>query len=68
LPASVKNLLLEFMHRLHLAYGAIDMRLTPGGEFYFLEVNTAGEWQFLGEKTELKITDAFADFLKISAS
>jgi len=68
LPNEIKALLLEFMHRLHLVYGAIDMRLTPDGEYYFLEVNTAGEWQFLEEKTELKITESFADFLKISAS
>jgi glutathione synthase/RimK-type ligase-like ATP-grasp enzyme len=63
LSPDVKLLLLELMRRLRLVYGAIDMRLTPDGEFYFLEVNTAGEWRFLEEKTELKITDAFADFL-----
>jgi len=68
LPDRVKNLILRFMQRLRLVYGAIDMRLTPDGEFYFLEVNTAGEWQFLEEKTNLRITDRFSDFLAEACS
>lgn len=63
LPSNLKVLLLKFMKRLGLIYGAIDMRLTPDGEYYFLEINTAGEWQFLEEKSTLKITDYFVDFL-----
>lgn len=51
LPDGVKSLLLELMCGLCLVYGAIDMRLTPDGEFYFPEVNTAGEWRFLEAKT-----------------
>jgi len=63
LPAGIQHKVLQFMNRLGLIYGAIDMRLTPGGDFYFLEINTAGEWQFLEEQTTLKITDYFVDFM-----
>ena len=30
-----------------LNYGAIDLILTPEGEYYFLEVNAAGEFFWL---------------------
>lgn len=63
LPSNIKALLLKFMKRLGLVYGAIDMRLTPDGEYYFLEINTSGEWQFLEEQSNLKITDYFVDFI-----
>jgi hypothetical protein len=63
LPPNLKVLIRKFMKRLGLVYGAIDMRLTPDGQYYFLEINTAGEWQFLEEKTTLKITDYFVNFM-----
>jgi len=63
LPDEVKKLLLEFMTRLGLIYGAIDMRLTPSGEFVFLEVNPSGQWLFVEQRTGLPITDNFSNFL-----
>ena len=63
LPPNIKVLIRKFMRPLGLVYGAIDMRLTPDGQYYFLEINTAGEWQFLEEKTTLKITDYFVNFM-----
>jgi len=63
LPADVGDRLRSLMRRLGLVYGAIDMRLTPDGEFVFLEVNTAGEFLFVEERTGLPITQALADCL-----
>lgn len=63
LPALLKERLLLFMKQLGLVYGAIDLRYTPQGEFYFLEINPSGQWQFLEEKTDLDITGYFARFL-----
>jgi hypothetical protein len=51
------------MDRLGLVYGAIDLRRTPEGEHVFLEVNTAGEFLFVQERTGLPIAEAVADWL-----
>ena len=34
-----------------LVYGAVDIRLTEEGEYYFLEVNTAGEFLFADHRS-----------------
>jgi glutathione synthase/RimK-type ligase-like ATP-grasp enzyme len=56
----VKADLLKIMRALGLVYGAIDMRLTPDGRYVFIEVNPAGQWLFIEERTGQKITDALA--------
>jgi D-alanine-D-alanine ligase-like ATP-grasp enzyme len=63
LPACLSKLLLEYMRRLELTYGAIDMRMTPQGEYVFLEINPAGQWQFIEQQTKQPITKALADEL-----
>jgi glutathione synthase/RimK-type ligase-like ATP-grasp enzyme len=63
LPAEVEERLLELMDRLGLAYGAIDMRRTPAGEHVFLEVNTAGEFLFVEDRTGQPIARAVAELL-----
>ena len=51
------------MKRLGLVYGAIDLRRTPAGDYVFLEVNTAGEFLFVEERTGQPIAAAVADWL-----
>ena len=51
------------LERLGLVYGAIDMRRTPDGEYYFFEVNTAGEFLFIEDRTGQPIARAIADWL-----
>jgi D-alanine-D-alanine ligase-like ATP-grasp enzyme len=51
------------MRRLGLTYGAIDMRVTPEGEYVFLEINPAGQWQFIEQQTKQPITKALAEEL-----
>lgn len=63
LPDEVVAKLRSFMEALGLVYGAIDMRLTPEGEYVFLEVNPAGEWLFVEERTGQPIAAALADHL-----
>lgn len=43
--------------------GAIDVRRTPEGGYYFLEVNPAGQWHFVEQRTGLPISKAMADLL-----
>ncbi|MCH6484698.1 hypothetical protein MMG85_14150 [Pseudoxanthomonas sp. LH2527] len=63
LPADVHDRVLALMERLGLVYGAIDLRRTPDDEYYFFEVNTAGEFLFIEDRTELPIASAIADWL-----
>lgn len=63
LPETIAQRLRALMDRLGLVYGAIDLRVSPEGEYYFLEVNTAGEFLFVEERTGLPITRAVADWL-----
>ncbi len=63
LPETVVTQLRTLMNALGLVYGAIDMRLTPTGEYVFLEVNPAGQWLFIEERTGQPITAALVDHL-----
>jgi MvdD pre-ATP grasp domain len=63
LPVEVVGQLRAFMAALGIVYGAIDMRLTRDGEYVFLEVNPAGQWLFIEERTGQPITAALVDHL-----
>ena len=51
------------MKRLGIVYGAIDLRRTPDDGYVFLEVNPAGEWRFVEDRTGQPMTDTFAQML-----
>ena len=63
LPMSVKKSILRLMNELGLLYGAIDMRRTADGNHIFLEVNPAGQWLFVEQRTGLPISNAVAELL-----
>lgn len=60
LPDDVRSSLLALMGTFGLVYGAVDFRVTPDGEHVFLEVNPAGEYLFVGERTGQPIPEAIA--------
>jgi len=68
LPEAVSGRLLELMERLGIVYGAFDLRRTPEGEHVFLEVNTAGEFLFIEERTGQPIAEAVAGWLAAGVS
>lgn len=63
LPAAVHQRLAALMTALHLRQGAIDMIVTPTGDYVFLEVNPHGEWGMLQRDLGLPIAEALADAL-----
>jgi glutathione synthase/RimK-type ligase-like ATP-grasp enzyme len=63
IPTHLAERLMALMRRLGLSYGAIDMRRTPQDEYVFLEINTAGEFLFVEERTGQPISRALADWL-----
>lgn len=63
LPPAVEQGLRRLMQQLGLVYGAIDLRRTPQGEHVFLEVNPAGQFLFIEEKSGQPIAATLAQFL-----
>lgn len=63
LPDDLEKKIISFVKKLGLIYGAIDMRLTPSGEYVFLEINPAGQWLFIEERTGQPITQTLAEQL-----
>lgn len=63
LPPAITARLAALMARLGLRQGAIDMILTPAGQYVFLEVNPHGEWGMLQRDLGLPIGEALADAL-----
>lgn len=63
LPAELTGALRRLMARLGLVYGAIDVRRTGDGDYVFFEINTAGEFLFVEERTGQLISKAMADVL-----
>jgi glutathione synthase/RimK-type ligase-like ATP-grasp enzyme len=63
LPDAVEDNLKRLVKMLGLEFGAIDLVLTPGGDYVFLEVNPNGEWGWLEQRTGVPIASAMADLL-----
>jgi glutathione synthase/RimK-type ligase-like ATP-grasp enzyme len=60
LPEEVNVKLLALKQRLGLTYGAIDMRLTPSGDYIFFEINPAGQFMYIEAATGQPIACAMA--------
>lgn len=63
LPEELCTKIRALMQALDLQYGAIDLRLTPSGDYVFLEINPAGQWLFIEAKTQQPMTAAMAELL-----
>lgn len=64
LPQDIEAKLLELLDVYHVDYGAIDMIVSPEDEYYFIEINGAGEFFWLDNLTEKnRISKSIADLL-----
>lgn len=63
LPSSVANQLFVLMRTLNLAFGAIDMIVTPDDRYVFLEINPSGQWGWIEHLTDMPISRAIAEVL-----
>ncbi|MEK7193684.1 MAG: MvdC/MvdD family ATP grasp protein [Patescibacteria group bacterium] len=63
LPNEVRDALLKLMKSWDLSFGAIDMILTPEGQYVFLEINPSGQWGWIEELTGMPISRAIAELL-----
>lgn len=63
LPPRVEETCLRYVAALGLNYGAIDLVLTPEGEYVFLEINPNGQWVWMEDSLGLPISEAVASWL-----
>jgi glutathione synthase/RimK-type ligase-like ATP-grasp enzyme len=63
LPEELQNKVLAFMDDYGLNYGAIDIILSPDDQYYFLEVNAAGEYFWLDRLCNHAISSQIAAVL-----
>lgn len=64
LPADVETKILELLNVYNVDYGAIDMIVSPEDDYYFIEINAAGEFFWLDNLTEENlISKSIADVL-----
>ena len=64
LPADIEAKLLELLDVYNVDYGAIDIIVSPEDEYYFIEINAAGEFFWLDNLTEGNlISKSIADVL-----
>jgi len=63
LPEDVMSKVSKLMELTGLVFGAMDLIRTPDGRFVFLEVNPAGQWQWIEVMTGMPIAKAIADWL-----
>jgi hypothetical protein len=63
LPEGISKLCIELVRVFNLCFGAIDMVLTPKGDYVFLEINQNGQWAWIEELTGMPISDAIAELL-----
>jgi len=54
----------ELVNKLKLAFGAIDMIVTPDNRYVFLEINPNGHWLWIEELTGLPIARSMATLLE----
>lgn len=63
LPQDVSAKLVAMIQTMDLRYGAVDLIVTPDGEYVFLEVNPNGQYLWVEEFAGLPITAALAELL-----
>ncbi|MGK9118318.1 hypothetical protein [Olivibacter jilunii] len=57
LPITLHQKLLKLNEYFGMIYSAIDLILTPEGEYIFLEINPVGEWVWLEKELDIDISD-----------
>jgi glutathione synthase/RimK-type ligase-like ATP-grasp enzyme len=66
LPLKEAERCLRLTRALDLCFGAIDMVLTPGGEYVFLEINPNGQWGWIQDLTGMPIAEVLAEILAVA--
>jgi hypothetical protein len=64
LPRKIESQCIALVKALNLAFGAIDLILTPEGEYVFLEINPNGQWAWIQQLCpEIPLRETLTDLL-----
>lgn len=63
LPADLQAMLIDLCRKLNLNSGSIDLRETPEGKIYFLEINPSGQFMFLDVYAGTDVGNCFCQML-----
>ncbi|MBL8412838.1 MAG: hypothetical protein JNM42_00170 [Propionivibrio sp.] len=63
LPEEIEQLCRKLVVAMGLLYGAIDLILTPAGDYFFLEINPAGQFGWIEGMTGLPISQRIVRML-----
>ena len=65
LPSEIASQCVSLTHSLGLASGAIDLVLTPGGDYVFLEINPNGQWAWIQQLCpDIPLRESLANLLE----
>ena len=64
LPTSIEQACVRLVEVFNLQFSAIDLIVTPEGEYVFLEQNGNGQWLWLERETGQPMTEALIDLLE----
>jgi glutathione synthase/RimK-type ligase-like ATP-grasp enzyme len=64
LPPDIESKCRELVRVFGLKFGAIDLILTPSGEYVFLEINPNGQWVWIEQLTGLPMIDTMIKLLQ----
>ena len=65
LPDDVEQLLRAYVRSYNLVFAAIDMVRDVHGVYWFLEINPAGQWAWLEQRTGIPISDAIIQAIDV---
>lgn len=63
-PNEIKSMVNLFMKELEIEYGALDFIVAKNGEWYFLEINSMGQWLWIEELSGLDISGEIVSWIK----
>lgn len=63
IPKDIKGKVINFMSKMGLSFGGIDIIKTLDNKHVFLEVNENGQWYFFQRKTQMAIAKSLANLL-----
>jgi glutathione synthase/RimK-type ligase-like ATP-grasp enzyme len=63
-PESIRRMVNLFMKELQLEYGALDFIVSENNEWYFLEINSMGQWLWIEDLTGLDISGSIVNWIK----
>lgn len=63
LPKDIKEKCIELAAKLGLNFGAIDIIVTPSGDYILCEINPNGQWYWIEHLTQMPITKTIAQVL-----